>query len=117
MSQPDTQDSRFFISTNHGADSRANTQERGTASSVLNSPLHKKQKNMSSIPEPIIRSAITERVPTKEEPFFIRTVKPPDDRDLRIRISLEKLDTHEEVEIFALLDCGATGLFMDPKVV
>ncbi|KIL56684.1 hypothetical protein M378DRAFT_45978, partial [Amanita muscaria Koide BX008] len=25
-------------------------------------------------------------------------------------------DTHEEVEMFAPLDCGTTGMFMDPEI-
>ena len=31
-----------------------------------------------------------------------------------MNIELEKLDTHEQVNFKALLNCGATGMFMSP---
>jgi len=34
-----------------------------------------------------------------------------------MKIGLEKVDTHEGVTVNALLDSGATGLFMDKKFV
>ena len=34
-------------------------------------------------------------------------------REVWIKVGLEKLENHEEVAVRALLDSGATGLFMD----
>ena len=39
-----------------------------------------------------------------------RTLKPL--REVWLNIGLEKVDTHEGVSVKALLDSGATGLFM-----
>ena len=37
-------------------------------------------------------------------------------REVWINIGVEKLDTHEGVTVKALLDSGATGMFMDKKI-
>jgi len=43
-----------------------------------------------------------------------RTLKPL--REVWLNIGLEKVDTHEGVSVKALLDSGATGLFMSKKL-
>jgi len=37
-------------------------------------------------------------------------------REVWLNIRIEKLDTHESVMVKALLDSGATGMFMDKKM-
>jgi len=37
-------------------------------------------------------------------------------REVWLNIGLEKVDTHEGVSVRALLDSGATGLFMSKKL-
>jgi len=44
-----------------------------------------------------------------------RTLKPL--REVWLEVGIEKLDNHEEVMVKALLDSGATGIFMDKKFV
>jgi len=36
-------------------------------------------------------------------------------REVWIRVEVEKIDTHKGVSVKALLDSGATGLFVDKK--
>jgi len=43
-----------------------------------------------------------------------RTLKPL--REVWLNIGLEKVDTHEGVSVKALLDSGATGLFMSKRL-
>jgi len=43
-----------------------------------------------------------------------RTLKPL--REVWLNVGLEKVDTHEGVSVRALLDSGATGLFMNKKL-
>ena len=43
-----------------------------------------------------------------------RTLKPL--RDVWLTIGIEKIDTHEGVTVKALLDCGATEMFMDKRI-
>jgi len=38
-------------------------------------------------------------------------------REVWMKVGLEKLDTHEGVTVKALLDSGATGVFMDKDFV
>jgi len=38
-------------------------------------------------------------------------------REVWIRVEVEKIDTHKGVSVKALLDSGATGLFVDKKFV
>jgi len=38
-------------------------------------------------------------------------------REVWMKVGLEKLDTHEGVKVKALLDSGATGIFMDKDFV
>jgi len=38
-------------------------------------------------------------------------------REVWLNVRLEKVDTHEGVSVRALLDSGATGLFMSKKLV
>ena len=40
-----------------------------------------------------------------------RTMRPL--REVWLKVGLEKLESHERVAVKALLDCGATGLFID----
>ena len=44
-----------------------------------------------------------------------RTLKPL--REVWLEVGIEKLDNHEGVTVKALLDSGATGIFMDKKFV
>ena len=44
-----------------------------------------------------------------------RTLKPL--RKVWLEVGIEKLDNHEEVTVKALLDSGATGIFVDKKFV
>jgi len=37
-------------------------------------------------------------------------------REVWLNVGVEKLDTHEGVTIKALLDSGATGIFMDKRI-
>ena len=37
-------------------------------------------------------------------------------REVWMSIGVEKLDTHEDVTVKALLDSGATGMFMDKRM-
>jgi len=38
-------------------------------------------------------------------------------REVWIQVEVEKIDTHKGVSVKALLDSGATGLFVDKKFV
>jgi len=44
-----------------------------------------------------------------------RTLKPL--REVWLEVSIEKLDNHEGVTVKALLDSGATGIFVDKKFI
>jgi len=44
-----------------------------------------------------------------------RTLKPL--REVWLEVGIEKLDNHEGVMVKALLDSGATGMFVDKKFV
>ena len=50
-----------------------------------------------------------------EERVMRHTMQPL--RAVWIKVGLEKVDTHEGVTVDALLDSGATGLFMDKKFI
>ena len=50
-----------------------------------------------------------------EERDVRRTLKPL--REVWLEVGIEKLDNHEGVTVKALLDSGATGIFMDKKFV
>ena len=45
--------------------------------------------------------------------YFIRTLQPK--QELMVKVGLKTLDTQRQMDENALLDCGATGLFMDTK--
>ena len=51
--------------------------------------------------------------PEKRQREVRRTLKGL--REVWIQIGVEKIDTHEGVSVKALLDSGATGLFMSKK--
>ena len=52
----------------------------------------------------------------KEEERVVRcTMRPL--REVWMRVGLEKIDTHEGVTVKALLDSGATGMFVDKKFI
>jgi len=51
---------------------------------------------------------------TKGEERVVRYTMQPL-REVWMRIGLEKIDTHEGVTVKALLDSGATGIFVDRK--
>ena len=53
--------------------------------------------------------------PDKEEKVLIRTAEGKIEKDINLIVCLHKPDSHEEIWTKALLDCGATGLFMDRK--
>ena len=45
--------------------------------------------------------------------YFVRTLRPK--QELMVKVGLETLNTQRQMDENALLDCGATGLFMDMK--
>ena len=45
--------------------------------------------------------------------YFVRTLQPK--QELMVKVGLKTLDTQRQMDENALLDCGATGLFMDTK--
>ena len=45
--------------------------------------------------------------------YFIRTLQPK--QKLMVKVDLKTLDMQRQMDENALLDCGATGLFMDTK--
>ena len=45
--------------------------------------------------------------------YFVRTLRPK--QELMVKVGLKTLDTQRQMDENALLDCGATGLFMDTK--
>ena len=45
--------------------------------------------------------------------YFVRTLRPK--QELMVKVDLKTLDTQRQMDENALLDCGATGLFMDTK--
>ena len=50
--------------------------------------------------------------------YFVRTLRPK--QELMVKVGLKTLDTQRQIDENALLDCGATGLFMDtngPKAI
>ena len=51
----------------------------------------------------------------KEAKILIRTAEGKLKKEILLNVTLQKPDTHEKIEGKALLDCGATGLFMDKK--
>jgi len=52
----------------------------------------------------------------KEEERVVRcTIRPL--REVWMRVGLEKIDIHEGVTVKALLDSGATGMFVDKKFI
>src|SRR3981189_2919472 len=65
------------------------------------------------IPEPNISPIYTG--PKEGERFFVRTLNI--EKELRMAISLTTVDTHETAQVHALLDSGATGMFIDRKYV
>jgi len=51
----------------------------------------------------------------KPKHYFVRTIKPKS--EIMINVGLRTMDTHHMVDVKALLDSGATGMFMDKKFV
>jgi len=49
----------------------------------------------------------------KPKHYFVRTVRPQS--ELMINVGLCTMDTHRMVDVKALLDSGATGMFIDKK--
>ena len=45
--------------------------------------------------------------------YFVRTLQPK--QELMVKVGLKTLDMQRQMDENALLDCGATGLFMDTK--
>ena len=45
--------------------------------------------------------------------YFVRTLRPK--QELMVKVGLKTLDTQRQMDENTLLDCGATGLFMDTK--
>ena len=45
--------------------------------------------------------------------YFVRTLQPK--QELMVKVGLKTLDKQRQMDENALLDCGATGLFMDTK--
>ena len=51
----------------------------------------------------------------KPKHYFVRTIKPKS--EIMINVGLRTMDTHRMVDVKALLDSGATGMFIDKKFV
>ena len=49
--------------------------------------------------------------------IYLRTSKIKKDKDLMIHINLEDTTIHATFTIKALIDCGATDCFINPKLV
>jgi len=49
----------------------------------------------------------------KPKYYFVQTVQPQS--ELMINVGLHTMDTHHMVDVKALLDSGATGMFIDKK--
>jgi hypothetical protein len=76
---------------------------RRDSKSVLNSSIKKQGKK-------------TDKDETnKEERILARTAEEKLNKDITLVVQLNKIDSHEVVTGKALLDCGATGLFMDKQ--
>jgi len=59
-------------------------------------------------------SKLKERISwLKPKHYFVRTVRPQS--ELMINVGLRTMDTHRMVDVKALLDSGATGMFIDKK--
>src|SRR6266568_5067292 len=53
--------------------------------------------------------------PEKEEKIFIRSAEGKIKKEINLKVELHKTNTHEVISGKALLDCGATGSFMDKE--
>ncbi len=73
---------------------------RRDSKTMLNSSKNNKTMKKSSKPE-------------KEEKIFIRSAEGKIKKEINLKVELHKTNTHEVVSGKALLDCGATGSFMD----
>ena len=51
----------------------------------------------------------------KPKHYFVQTIKPKS--EIMINVGLRTMDTHHMVDVKALLDSGATGMFIDKKFV
>jgi len=61
-------------------------------------------------------SKLKERISwLKPKHYFVRTVRPQS--ELMINIGLRTMDTHHMVDMKALLDSGATGMFIDKRYI
>jgi hypothetical protein len=58
---------------------------------------------------------LRERKNEKPEKYFVRTLNLQ--QEIFIKVSLCTLDTHDQIDPRALLDCGVTGLFIDKTFV
>ncbi|RDB18543.1 hypothetical protein Hypma_000282, partial [Hypsizygus marmoreus] len=63
------------------------------------------------IPESIIVPPSTG--PKEGETYFMRTLNL--EKEIKISITLTTIDTHQPIQVQALLDSGATGMFVDRK--
>ena len=62
--------------------------------------------------KPVLDSSLAKQVQRKgQKEFLVRTIGQKD--EILMTIGLETLDTHDQTEETALLDSGATGLFMN----
>jgi hypothetical protein len=67
------------------------------------------------IPKPIPETVETKAKPKKGEKHFVRSARL--EREILLDIAITTLDTHSTISLKALLDNGATGLFIDRKFV
>ena len=56
-----------------------------------------------------------EGVPKKDERFFIRSMRM--EKEVFLKVTITTMDTHDSITIKALLDSGATGMFIDQEFV
>jgi len=104
-SDNDTMDTVVVVPTN--SDSNSTKMARGPNENQLGVP------EMCLIPEPVESKLVIS--PKVGEKFFIRSARIA--REINLKITITTLDTHDTIGFMALLDSGATGLFIDRAFV
>ena len=87
----------------------ATPSERGTEDSVPNSPSILFCHNLFD------EEVETKKAPINTKKHFVRMIRPKS--KIMVKVGLQTMDTHRMVDVNALLDSGATGMFIDKKFV
>ena len=82
---------------------------RGSQTSEFGAP----EVCLISIPNKLITNESKEGV--KDEKVFIRSMKM--EREVLLNVTITTMDTHDSITVKALLDSGATGMFIDREFV